>query len=71
MCTARLSQTEDLMSTWLAGWVPNGEWCSDYSLMVVSYLTVLLHLMQDFHASTLTILTEANSTYPHGYCSSQ
>ncbi|DBA67752.1 TPA: hypothetical protein ACH3X2_001336 [Trebouxia sp. C0005] len=28
-------------------------------------------LIQDFNASTLTILTEANSTYPHGYCSSQ
>ncbi len=71
MCTARLSQTEDLMSTWLAGWVPNGERCSDHSLIFVSYLPVFLHPVQDFNASTLTILTEANSTYPHGYCSSQ
>ncbi len=70
MCTARLPQTEDLASSKLAGWVPTGEWCSDHSWIFVLYLTMLLHPVQDFNASTLRILTEANSTYPHGYCSS-
>ena len=72
MCTAWLSQPEDLMSsTELAGWVPYSDPSTDHSLIFVSYLTVILLPVQDFNASTLTILTEANSTYPHGYCSSQ
>ena len=32
--------------------------------------TTMCHL-QDFGANTLTVLTEANATYPHGYCSAQ
>ncbi len=28
-------------------------------------------LLQDFANNTLTLLTEANTTYPHGYCSAQ